>query len=185
MRVGDAYCRTAASHSFQSSNHVAVFGKLGSHCRLSLRAVQRSVCNRHASRADFNVLEQVRLSLTHNSTERQRRLTDAPSQPEKYRATTTVFKRNPDVMLPQSTQAAVIGASPSRVTRNPCCPTPVDVSARGTKAIQQPLRKIPAMEEKKPVRRSWYRLRHWQNTTNSLASRGSVASRRPERRAER
>jgi 5-methylcytosine-specific restriction protein A len=42
--------------------------------------------------------EQVRRSLTQNSTERQRRLAGAPSQPEKYRATTTVFKRNPDVI---------------------------------------------------------------------------------------
>lgn len=47
---------------------------------------------------DSSLEEQVQRSRLLDPAERQRRLSEAPSQPDKYRATATVFKRNPDVI---------------------------------------------------------------------------------------
>lgn len=48
--------------------------------------------------AETSLVEQVQKSLKLDPKARQKRLADAPKQPEKQRATTTVFKRNPDVI---------------------------------------------------------------------------------------
>ncbi len=48
--------------------------------------------------AEASLVVEVQRSLRLDPAARQRRLAEAPSQPEKQKATTTIFKRNPDVI---------------------------------------------------------------------------------------
>ena len=73
------------------------------------------------------------------------------------------------------------GALPSRATRSPFYPMPAGALARIGKTIQWPSPRKPAMGERRSAKRLWCRLRHWMNVMNSPASRGSAASRLPER----